>query len=477
MNTKNNSNKRLHKNSLWFTIVELIVAITIVGILWTIGFVSVSGYVESSRDSVRLTDMNAMYGQLNIFLGENGVLPMPEKHTTIHLSGTTMAYQWYMSQSIQNSIKFAGDSKDPKDSVYYTYSVDIRKQQAQLMSYFEDYDVTKLAQMPSLVPQAFAASGTIDYSTRKVGVVGKNICVFVNPRIFSPVQTTNTGVLDIANTNGIYTMYCDNTTNITGTWAALQTAFVSNSSTIFACTNTTYSDYGACQPNSTQTRTVTNIWPNGCTVSNPVLTQACYFFPPTCHDATITNAQAIAHKSDIYNNISDYLGCTISDYTGGSWAIIAGTTTWSTILVAGLATDDDQYQWMWWNWAFISAFGFAVSLTDGLLNTNEIVDRLTLPPAEYPSEGRAAPLCYGKSTIPGVWYLPAKDELNAFYTNLKTQSRGGFSSDHYWTSTDVGWQDVWEQNFSDGVQWHDLWTWPYYGNKTSPNKVRCASRF
>jgi hypothetical protein len=54
------------------------------------------------------------------------------------------------------------------------------------------------------------------------------------------------------------------------------------------CTTFTYSDFGACQPDNTQTRTVLTSSPTGCTGGSPVLTQACTYVPPvnTCTSFT-----------------------------------------------------------------------------------------------------------------------------------------------------------------------------------------------
>ncbi len=51
-----------------FTLVELIVVITILAILGSIGFVTMSGYFAGARDSARLSDMNNIYTQLNLTL-------------------------------------------------------------------------------------------------------------------------------------------------------------------------------------------------------------------------------------------------------------------------------------------------------------------------------------------------------------------------------------------------------------------------
>ncbi|MFK7780612.1 MAG: prepilin-type N-terminal cleavage/methylation domain-containing protein, partial [Candidatus Gracilibacteria bacterium] len=47
-------------NKKAFTLVELIVVITILAILGTIAFISLQGYSKSSRDSVRISDVSNM---------------------------------------------------------------------------------------------------------------------------------------------------------------------------------------------------------------------------------------------------------------------------------------------------------------------------------------------------------------------------------------------------------------------------------
>ncbi len=57
------------------------------------------------------------------------------------------------------------------------------------------------------------------------------------------------------------------------------------------CTSFTYSDWGACQPDGTQTRTVVSSSPTGCTGGSPVLTQSCTYVPPsqTCTSFTYSD--------------------------------------------------------------------------------------------------------------------------------------------------------------------------------------------
>lgn len=59
-------------------------------------------------------------------------------------------------------------------------------------------------------------------------------------------------------------------------------AWVSLTGAGLACTSFTYSGWGECQSNSTQTRTVTSSSPEGCVGGNPVTTQSCSYAQTQC---------------------------------------------------------------------------------------------------------------------------------------------------------------------------------------------------
>jgi hypothetical protein len=56
------------------------------------------------------------------------------------------------------------------------------------------------------------------------------------------------------------------------------------------------------------------------------------------------------------------------------------------------------------------------------------------------------------------WYLPSRYELNLMYQNigqgnlLGLGNVGGFSSNYYWSSTELVGNFAWIQNFGSGVQ-------------------------
>jgi hypothetical protein len=62
------------------------------------------------------------------------------------------------------------------------------------------------------------------------------------------------------------------------------------------------------------------------------------------------------------------------------------------------------------------------------------------------------------------WRLPTKDELNLIYENKDVV--GGFDDNFYWSSTELGSNSAWGQNFGNGYQ--------YYYYKSYTNYVRAV---
>ena len=79
-------------------------------------------------------------------------------------------------------------------------------------------------------------------------------------------------------------------------------------------------------------------------------------------------------------------------------------------------------------------------------------------------------------TTYGDWYLPSKHELNLMYQNkviingtALANGGSGFSSDHYWSSTEEDYSRALEQGFNDGNQW--------FNGKASNLDVRAVRAF
>ena len=107
------------------------------------------------------------------------------------------------------------------------------------------------------------------------------------------------------------------------------------------CTSFTYSAWGTCQPDSTQTRTISTSVPSGCTGGSPALTQSCTYVPPTCTSFTYSawgTCQPDSTQSRTIS-ISSPVGCAGGSpiltqsctYVGGSTTCTSFTySTWGT---------------------------------------------------------------------------------------------------------------------------------------------------
>lgn len=98
------------------------------------------------------------------------------------------------------------------------------------MGYFEEYDTSKLSN--SIAPTTTLYNATYGtYMNRRVGTIGKNICVVMESGSLAPVQATSTGNLDIVTSGTGYIVYCDSNTARYGSGLVLTRVLVINSAT------------------------------------------------------------------------------------------------------------------------------------------------------------------------------------------------------------------------------------------------------
>jgi len=122
----------------WFTLVELIVVITILAILWTIAFISFQGYTLNARDWVRMTDLNNIKMSLELFYSQKWFYPDPT-------NGVNMTYSWatawqqgtFWDTTFRNVDKLDKKPVDPLTGNEYTYSVTYLKNEFQLWAIAE----------------------------------------------------------------------------------------------------------------------------------------------------------------------------------------------------------------------------------------------------------------------------------------------------------------------------------------------------
>lgn len=137
MNNKYFLKKYCTKNNA-FTLVELIVAIAILAILATISFFSLSWYSSNSRDSVRITDLDAMMKSLNLFNIDSWYYPEPSNPIDITYSWAVAWKQWTFWESVQKNVsKINKIPIDPLTLNEYPYSRTSSRLEYQVAAIFE----------------------------------------------------------------------------------------------------------------------------------------------------------------------------------------------------------------------------------------------------------------------------------------------------------------------------------------------------
>lgn len=95
----------MNKFRYWFTLVELIVVITILAILWTIAFISFHWYNLYSRDSARISDIWNMKKTLEFFMLDSWKYPSPTDKSIITYKWADLWEQGKFWDSVVKSVK------------------------------------------------------------------------------------------------------------------------------------------------------------------------------------------------------------------------------------------------------------------------------------------------------------------------------------------------------------------------------------
>jgi len=179
------------KQKYAFTLVELIVVITILAILWTIAFISLQWYPLSSRDSVRISDMSSMKTSLELFHLDSGKYPNTTNWTIITYSGGLTAWtQWlFWDDTFSNVENLDQVPTDPLTDKNYVYSITNNKQEYELAWIFEWDDIVlnnSIVSNTHAVLKTASAYITWEYNWKILKVVdGTNIYILAVPTIIS----------------------------------------------------------------------------------------------------------------------------------------------------------------------------------------------------------------------------------------------------------------------------------------------------
>ena len=127
-----------------FTLVELIVVITILAILWTIAFISLQWYSSNSRDSVRINDISKIKTSLELYNLNSWKYPLPDEGNNVIYDTDTLWTQWNIWKNVVKNLSRNLNKipKDPLTEREYVYSVTNKQNEYELLSLMENDDFT-----------------------------------------------------------------------------------------------------------------------------------------------------------------------------------------------------------------------------------------------------------------------------------------------------------------------------------------------
>ena len=127
-----------------FTLVELIVVITILAILWTIAFISLQWYSKTARDSTRISDINNIKISLELFSVDTNKYPKPDNYEVISYSWDVVWYQGFLwDKVISNLWRLNKKPLDPSLDIEYIYSTTYSEREYEILWLYEWDDIAR----------------------------------------------------------------------------------------------------------------------------------------------------------------------------------------------------------------------------------------------------------------------------------------------------------------------------------------------
>jgi len=194
----------MNKQKQAFTLVELIVVITILAILGTIAFISLQWYSKDARDSIRISDISSIKTSLELFHLNSWKYPLPDNNQIVDYGTEILWYQWDFWSSVISSLSRSMSEipTDPLTDKKYVFSVANNKNEFEILSLLEWDSLALNPLIPLSGEIATAASlevtPKIDGTYNRVFIKTANYIVPV-PSIINTEVWTVTMTLDSSN--------------------------------------------------------------------------------------------------------------------------------------------------------------------------------------------------------------------------------------------------------------------------------------
>jgi len=188
-----------------FTIVELMIGITIISILSTIWMIFYSWHITNSKDVIRVTDVWNIRQLLEITYIKSGDLPIPDDGVDINYKANVVWTQGVFGTGSRISVRnLDAVPQDPGTDNYYSYSLLKNKKEYEVVTIFE-WDL--ISSGPNIITPTYAAEKkayTVWNYNKKFSVVknGTNSAILALPSITSS-DTSDTDIENIVSAHNI----------------------------------------------------------------------------------------------------------------------------------------------------------------------------------------------------------------------------------------------------------------------------------
>ena len=213
----------MNKQKYAFTLVELIVVITILAILWTIAFISLQWYSKDARDSIRISDVSNMKTSLELFHLNSWKYPLPDDNQIADYWTEILWYQWDFWTSVISSLSrsISEVPTDPLTDKKYVFSVANNKNEFEILSLLE-WDSVVLNNISQTNAASLEVTPKIDWTYNRVFIKTASYIVPV-PSIINTEVWATTMTLDSSNISSQVINWWENIPEqwnvISNTWA------------------------------------------------------------------------------------------------------------------------------------------------------------------------------------------------------------------------------------------------------------------
>ncbi len=439
--------KRITNNG--FTLVELIVVITILAILWTIAFISLQWYSKDARDSTRISDLSSMKSSLELFQLDAGKYPIPTDGVDITYSWWTVWTQWSFWETVySNTDKLDKIPTDPLSDKVYTYSTTQSKNQYEL-GWVLEWNETTLNLNTNQTHTAWnieaSAIVTWNYNWQMSKTLIWTTCnILAIPTIITNDTQTSTDLVEIVNNN-----------RLVKNWHK-------NLPSTFKTSKFKYDWWFEFHPNKLLAYTDTwscNDITNKSDASARVLLlkwlQEAYSWTTLKNDWEIKNILALNIDT---NNPSTFL-------LSYAWNYVNNNFAWNIIVNDAWKKCDSWYTeqwwncilntytvswtfWAWWNWASVNVCGTNVTANSSWNFTANINHWTT---CNNITATRSGYTC--STTVNWPWSLTS-DITNIAWNCVNVFYQCTWTTQWYEATSSFGWCDT-----TDKIVCTWVWTW------------------